>query len=93
MPKVDWLAAGVFLKPISLGFFSDQKRWRRICEFFQPMGKAAASTNNKQENVTKTQADNVIKRCGVFHEPEEILIYFFPKQGHLKNFKKTCVRP
>ncbi len=36
--KVDWLAAGVSLVPSSERLVNDQKRWRRICNVFQPMG-------------------------------------------------------
>jgi hypothetical protein len=81
-------AAGVFLKPSSLGFFSDQKGGVEFANFSSQWERArlAALTNNKQENVDQTQADNVIKRCGVFHEQEEILLYFCQKQCHLKNF-------
>jgi hypothetical protein len=39
MKSGDWLAAGVLIIPDSAGLASDKKRWRRICNFFQPMGR------------------------------------------------------
>ncbi len=37
MAKVDYLVASFLLIPSNVGLVNDLKRWRRICNVFQPM--------------------------------------------------------
>jgi hypothetical protein len=53
----------------------------------------AALTNNEQENLNQIQADNVTKRSGVCINRKKYTNICFPKQGHLKIFKRPFRDP
>ncbi len=50
-------------------------------------------TNNKQGNVDQRQADNVTKRSGVCINRKKYTNICFPKQDHLKIFRRPCRDP